>query len=943
MGSLAGLSMMGSGIIILTALLFKPLRTHPYSLVMWLSICDFFFSLKYVVAAIYPNSFSLNLIGLYCQISGLYTNFFALASISWSAVLSVNLILNTVRPFGDTSSYTGWFHFFVWSISGISTLLVGLSKDIGISADGTCWFEVSEKFHWQFFVPLITYFLLALGATIFSTIRTWNFSHGATRYAVKLLVRMILYVLVFLGAWLGPTVHELIVTVNGVKKHRNQPPSAPSTSPFAPSAPGTPFTPMAAPIPTAFVGTFAEPNHPLAPVIQSPEGFNTDSPLTWWTGVSVALVGFLNAAIWLSNPAIYKLLKNRVILRYCSCWYNRAERIPLISKLESMLLEDQDSDVHRLNTVFRNNALACLLLGIRYSLTQISGSKPGLSESLKYDAALMRAGRPARDLGPKRVSLKQPMAQPVAHAALDKDELIPLDDDDTIVGVTDAWAVQKEGEYPPQAIPAVLAKSNTQTARITNVEDLPNVVDRPSRGLSGLFELPPPTLDGFEPDDSVHILSNNDFDFIEKMDLSPENLEELDVPDLFTSPFHFHDYAPHVFHNIRLLFGFESQEYYQSLAPAEFMNSVLENANFSGGRSGSFMCFSPDRRFLIKTIPEHEARTMVRILPAYYAHIRNNPKTLLTPVVGLYALRLVGAPPLSIIVMANLFSTDYLTPSLVYDLKGSWVDRGGKTTRGTRKDNDLRTAFQVSFSDAASLHKQLAADSKMLAEQGVMDYSLLVGVRDLSRNVSSNSYVPPRRKKDLRTSSNASTASSSNRSISDSVNSSLVEYDSVQSPSPRPPSFHQDRHAAMRTMASQRKRALSEASQLSEDETDEEEEKRRPDDEEKARLSTDDDITFESNRETSFNLYANHGGPQNKTGHVRVITSPDQNQLYVVGIIDILQSYNFSKRVERFFKVYFRCKSKTGLSSTNPIIYQERFCKAMARNLGLPRDNDDFA
>lgn len=941
MGSLAGLSMMGSGLIILTALLFKRLRTHPYSLVMWLSICDFFFSLKYVFAAIYPNSFSLNLNSTYCQVSGLYTNFFALASISWSAVLSINLILNTVRPFGDTSGYAIWYHMFVWTISGVSTLLVGLSKDIGISADGTCWFEVSEKFHWQFYVPLICYFLLALCATIFSTIRTWNFSHGATRYAVKLLVRMILYVAVFLGAWLGPTVHELIVTVNGARKHS----SAPSTAPYTPFAPlSQPAVPTSAPGPLEFASDTG-PLHPLAPVIRSPEGFNTDSPLTWWTGISVALVGFLNAAIWLSNPAIYKMLKNRVILRYCSCWYNRAERIPLITKLEAMILEDQDSDVHQLNAVFRNNALACLLLGIRYSLTQISGHKAGLSDSLKFDAALKRAGRPARDLGPKGARISQPLASPVDHVALSgathDDSLVPLEDDDLNLAVTDAWAETIQGGSP-QAVPKSKAKAHT--ARITNIGSIPPPAIEHQRGLSGLFDLPPPTIDGFEPDDSRHLLSNRDFDLVEKRDLSPENLEELDVPDLFTSPFHFRDYAPHVFHNIRMRFGFESQEYYQSLAPAAFMTSVLENTDFSGGRSGSFMCFSPDRRFLIKTIPDHEAKTMVRILPAYYSHIENNPKTLLSPVVGLYALRLVGAPSLNIIVMANLFSNEFLTPSITYDLKGSWVDRGGKTTRGTRKDNDLRYPFQMDFADSASVYKQLAADSKLLAEQGVMDYSLLVGVRDLNTTRATNAYIPPRRKKGTSSSTSTSRNTSMNYPASDSVNATSKEFEASRSPSPPPASYNQSNHTRMSLLSPKsRKRALSEAKSERSD-SDSGEDLVVPDALGlQAAESTDDDISFHNEHEADFNLYGKHDPSQSKPTCARVISSPDQQQLYVIGIIDILQSYDSSKRFERFFKVYFRCKSKLGLSSTNPTVYQERFCKAMARNVGFPTDPDEFA
>lgn len=1016
--------MAGSFIIILTALLFKRLRTHPYSLVMWLSICDFFFSMKYVGAAIYPNSFSLNLNRTYCQVSGLYTNFFALASVSWSAVLSFNLILNTVRPFGDTSHYTVYFHLFVWTVSGVSTLLVGLSRDIGISADGTCWFEVSEKFHWQFFVPLIVYFLLALSATLFSTWRTWNFSHGATRYAVKLIVRMTLYVAVFLASWLGPTVHELIVTVHGIKSRHA--PQAPPLAPFAPiSHPTSPSIPITLNIPQSMPSTMAasdainwglsllgqmaaSPITPLAPVISSPEGFNTNSPLTWWTGCSVALVGFFNALIWLSNPSIYKLIKHRLVLRYCSCWYNRAERIPLITKLEQIILEDQDSDVHQLNIVFRNNALACLLLGIRFSISQISKTTDeALSGSLKLNEALKRAGRPEKDLGPKKPKLDAPLPSPIAHIGLeshagdkssistskDKEgkekldngtdsELIPLEDDDITTPVTHGWAVRSK----TAAVKAIRAEEidTTRNAqnRITDVFDGPqpgyskpnhssiyqgeptslaDAMPPRTRGFaSRAGSIEPATINGFTPDNSLHVLTNLDFDHVAEMDLSPENLEELDVPDLFTSPFLFCDFAPHVFHNIRVRFGFPSLEYYSSLEPGPFMTAVLENAEFSSGRSGSFMCYSPNRRFLIKTIPDHEAATMRRILPAYYAHIEHNPNTLLSPIIGLYTLRLVGAPSLNIIVMANLFSHELLTPSIVYDLKGSWEDRGGQTVKGIRKDNDLKSPFQMTYADATSIYKQLEADSAMLASQGVMDYSLLVGVRDTDTSRATNSYVPPRQKRGRPTRN-----SSSNNTTKRNTSASIATVNSSKPPSAKaapklerhsePPAFGSlsgRECESMRVIHSARSESEDEDLYIQEEDAEKTHAVEKiaavvnanPDELPRFSLeSTDDDITFEHSKTLTIDLYGKDGPNKVRTTCARVASSPDNQQLYVVGIIDILQSYNFSKRVERFFKVYFRCKSKTGLSATNPIVYQDRFRKAMAHNVGYQLDPDELA
>lgn len=46
-----------------------------------------------------------------------------------------------------------------------------------------------------------------------------------------------------------------------------------------------------------------------------------------------------------------------------------------------------------------------------------------------------------------------------------------------------------------------------------------------------------------------------------------------------------------------------------------------------------------------------------------------------------------------------------------------------------------------------------------------------------------------------------------------------------------------------------------------------------------------------------------------------------------MGIIDILQEWNFHKRLERFFKVYFRFQDKNGLSAVAPDFYAQRFWK----------------
>jgi len=59
------------------------------------------------------------------------------------------------------------------------------------------------------------------------------------------------------------------------------------------------------------------------------------------------------------------------------------------------------------------------------------------------------------------------------------------------------------------------------------------------------------------------------------------------------------------------------------------------------------------------------------------------------------------------------------------------------------------------------------------------------------------------------------------------------------------------------------------------------------------------------------------------------ITSPDGLEVYYLGLIDIFQQYNFSKKIERCLKIT-RGKNAEGLSVQNVATYKRRFLNQMA-------------
>eukprot|EP01126_Amoeba_proteus_P003930 TRINITY_DN11324_c0_g1_i1.p2 TRINITY_DN11324_c0_g1~~TRINITY_DN11324_c0_g1_i1.p2 ORF type:complete len:165 (-),score=35.79 TRINITY_DN11324_c0_g1_i1:20-514(-) len=55
------------------------------------------------------------------------------------------------------------------------------------------------------------------------------------------------------------------------------------------------------------------------------------------------------------------------------------------------------------------------------------------------------------------------------------------------------------------------------------------------------------------------------------------------------------------------------------------------------------------------------------------------------------------------------------------------------------------------------------------------------------------------------------------------------------------------------------------------------------------------------------------------------LRSEDGTKTYFIGVIDILQEWNFSKRFERWVKVFFKFEDGDGISAVNPERYSDRF------------------
>ncbi|KAK4281940.1 hypothetical protein QN277_013380 [Acacia crassicarpa] len=208
------------------------------------------------------------------------------------------------------------------------------------------------------------------------------------------------------------------------------------------------------------------------------------------------------------------------------------------------------------------------------------------------------------------------------------------------------------------------------------------------------------------------------------------------TPPHSSTEFRWKDYCPVVFRTLRKLFKVD---------PADYMISICGNdalREFSSpGKSGSFFYLTNDDRYMIKTMKKAEVKVLLRMLPAYYNHVRSFENTLVTKFYGLHCVKLIGATQKKVrfIIMGNLFCSEY-TIHRRFDLKGSSLGRItdkpeteiDETT--ILKDLDLNFIFQLQKSWFQEFRRQIDRDCELLEQEGIMDYSLLVGIhfRDIS-------------------------------------------------------------------------------------------------------------------------------------------------------------------------------------------------------------------
>ncbi|KAL3634752.1 Phosphatidylinositol 4-phosphate 5-kinase 2 [Castilleja foliolosa] len=226
----------------------------------------------------------------------------------------------------------------------------------------------------------------------------------------------------------------------------------------------------------------------------------------------------------------------------------------------------------------------------------------------------------------------------------------------------------------------------------------------------------------------VRELKSSDFDPNEKIwtRFLPEGSKL--TPPHQSIDFRWKDYCPVVFRHLRELFKVDPADYMLAICG----NDALRELS-SPGKSGSLFYLTQDDRFMIKTVKKSEVKVLIKMLPSYYQHVYKYENSLVTKFYGVNCVKPVGGVKTRFIVMGNMFCSKYRIHRR-FDLKGSSHGRTTDKPEGeidettTLKDLDLNFVFRLQSNWYQELMKQIDLDCEFLEAERIMDYSLLIGL-----------------------------------------------------------------------------------------------------------------------------------------------------------------------------------------------------------------------
>ncbi|XP_030829575.1 1-phosphatidylinositol 3-phosphate 5-kinase isoform X3 [Strongylocentrotus purpuratus] len=171
-----------------------------------------------------------------------------------------------------------------------------------------------------------------------------------------------------------------------------------------------------------------------------------------------------------------------------------------------------------------------------------------------------------------------------------------------------------------------------------------------------------------------------------------------------------------------------------------------------GGKSGSKFMKTMDDRLILKQMSKSEAHSFLNFAPNYFQYMQkaheNNKPTALAKILGFYKVGFQNpvtntAQKLDLLVQENLFYKRRIAQ--VFDLKGSIRNRHVKTSGVQTQDlvlldenllkHIIDSPLYIRMHSKTALAMAIKADTEFLSSHLVMDYSLLVGLDENTKEL----------------------------------------------------------------------------------------------------------------------------------------------------------------------------------------------------------------
>lgn len=138
-------------------------------------------------------------------------------------------------------------------------------------------------------------------------------------------------------------------------------------------------------------------------------------------------------------------------------------------------------------------------------------------------------------------------------------------------------------------------------------------------------------------------------------------------------------YSPKLFRDV-LASYFDKVDFADSLdvlKNGEKLKKLSSQDDGEGGKSGQLFFLTHDRRLILKTTDDDEAKVFLNILYDYSEHFRTHPKSQIGRIFGLFDIKFedAGGKNIKLFVMEALDPLEKGATLRKYDLKGSEYDR----------------------------------------------------------------------------------------------------------------------------------------------------------------------------------------------------------------------------------------------------------------------------